>query len=94
MGRGENKHRSTRQKQMRLFTNLATFRWKSDLNAVHSAFIEALVQLPNLDCLTQSPMKYSEGVFLNNKPIFSGGAALSSCVSMGLITNHYLWRKS
>lgn len=87
------KHRSTRQKQMRL-TNFATFRWKSDLNAVHSAFIEALVQLPNLDCLTQSPMKHSEGVFLNNKSIFSGGAALSSCVSMGLITNHYLWRKS
>lgn len=76
------------------FTNLATFRWKSDLNAVHSAFIEALVQLPNLDCLTQSPMKYSEGVFLNNKPIFSGGTTFSSCVSMGLITNHYLLRKS
>ena len=50
---------------------LATFRWKSNLNVVHSAFEEALVQLPNLDCLTQSPMKeYSEGVFLNNKPIF------------------------
>lgn len=74
---------------------LATFRWKSNLNVVHSAFEEALVQLPNLDCLTQSPMKeYSEGVFLNNKPIFSGGAALSSCVCMGLVTNHYLWRKS
>ena len=33
------------------------------------------------------------GFFLKNKPIFSGGGSLSSCIYIGLITNHYLWRK-
>lgn len=42
----KNEHRSTRQKQMRLLTNLATFRWKSDLNAVHSAFIRGFGSAP------------------------------------------------
>ena len=72
---------------MKLPYILATFRRNSNLNAVHPAFEEAFLQLPNLDCLRQLPMG-------NNRPVFSGGAALSSCVCMGLITNHYLWRKS
>ena len=38
--------------------------------------------------------KYSECVFLNKKPIFSGGATLSSCVCMGMITNHNLLRET
>ena len=36
---------------------LTSFRWKSNLSAVQRAFEQALVQLPNLDCLTQSPMR-------------------------------------
>ena len=38
--------------------------------------------------------EYLEGVFLNDKHIFNGGATLSSCACIGLITNHCLWRKS
>lgn len=49
---------------------LATFRWKSNLNAVHSAFEEALVQLPNLDCLTQSPMRILRRCLLKQQTYF------------------------
>ena len=42
---------------MRLPYILATFRWSSNLNAAHSAFEEAFVQPPNLNCLRQSPMR-------------------------------------
>lgn len=68
-------YRSTRQRLMKLPFILATFRWNSNLNAVHSAFEEAFLQLPNLDCLRQLPMRILRRCLLNNKPIFSGGAA-------------------
>lgn len=68
--RKKNEHRSTRQRRLRLLCILATFRWKSNLNAVHSAFEEALVQLPNLDCLTQSPMRILRRCLLKQQTYF------------------------
>ena len=38
--------------------------------------------------------KYSECVFLNKKPIFSGGVTFISCICMGLTTSHNLLRES
>lgn len=70
--KNKNKKRTQKYKTKANETSyiLATFRWKSNLNAVHSAFEEALVQLPNLDCLTQSPMRILRRCLLKQQTYF------------------------